>query len=521
MSQKTSYTYNGDDQVTQQLSNGATTCVYSSGYCITYTYDGNGNLLTQENKLGTTSYTYDAMNRQLTKTLPSGGTALSETYDPVGNVATYTDGGGTVHYGYNAANQLTSLAEPGGSCTGTISLCTTFGNDNNGNRTTTTYPGGTVMTSTLDASGRATEVKTVNSASTVLTDYKYTYTKAGSDTELAQTRTDTSGKVTTYGYDAKNELTSAVEKNGSTVTAAWTYCYDAAGNPTAESTATTTGAACTTSPTTSYTYNAANELTATNGSTTGWSYDADGNETAGNSTIPRTSEQYTPNNALSSITTGGTATAMSYAGSGNQERVSSGTTSFQTGPEGIANQTTSGTTTSFTRDPKGTLVSERAGGNHYYYLYNAQGTVIGLVNSSGTLVDSYSYDPYGNVRTHTGTVANPFGYIAGYADATGLTKFGARYYDPSIGRFTQQDPTSQEANAYSYVKCNPVNATDVNGTSSLLGCIGSLAVTVGTGLGLIPLLAGEVPTAGLDTVVTVGDAVTFGGAIVTDFVLCG
>ena len=235
MSQKTSYTYNGDDQVTQQLSGGATTCVYSSGYCITYTYDGNGNLLTQENKLGTTSYTYDAMNRQLTKTLPSGGTALSETYDPVGNVATYTDGGGTVHYGYNAANQLTSLAEPGGSCTGTISLCTTFGNDNNGNRTTTTYPGGTVMTSTLDASGRATEVKTVNSASTVLTDYKYTYTKAGSDTELAQTRTDTSGKVTTYGYDAKNELTSAVEKNGSTVTATWTYCYDAAGNRTAES----------------------------------------------------------------------------------------------------------------------------------------------------------------------------------------------------------------------------------------------------------------------------------------------
>jgi RHS repeat-associated protein len=37
--------------------------------------------------------------------------------------------------------------------------------------------------------------------------------------------------------------------------------------------------------------------------------------------------------------------------------------------------------------------------------------------------------------------ANPFRYAGGYFDAdTRLTKFGARYYDPNVGRWTHQDP---------------------------------------------------------------------------------
>jgi RHS repeat-associated protein len=516
--QKTSYTYNGNNQVTQQLSNGATSCTYSSGNCTTFGYDYNGNLHTQENKLGTTTYSYDNMNRQTDVNSPVGDPNIYEKYDPAGNVSAYQDSGGTVNYTYNAANQLVSLAEPGGSCSGTISGCTTFANDNNGNRLTTTYPGGTVMTSTLDASGRTTEIKTINSASTVLTDYHYTYTSSGSDTEAVQTRTDTSGKVTTYGYDAKNELTSAVEKSSGTTTAAWTYCYDAAGNRTAVSTATSTGAACTTTPTTSYTYNGANELTALNGSSTGWSYDADGNETAGNSSTPRTSEQYTPTNALQSITTGGSATAMTYNSSGNNARVTSGGTSYILGPEGIAGQFSTSTNSRFVHDPSGTLVAENTASTSYYYLFDGQGSVIGLVNSSGTLVDTYSYDPYGVVRTHTGTVANPFGYIAGYTDTTGLVKFGARYYDPTSGRFTQPDPSGQESNLYAYVGCNPVNAVDPSGLSAS-GCakaiIGEVAASlglVGTAIGIVASLALELPSVGLSTVLGVASTLGFIGS---------
>jgi RHS repeat-associated protein len=36
---------------------------------------------------------------------------------------------------------------------------------------------------------------------------------------------------------------------------------------------------------------------------------------------------------------------------------------------------------------------------------------------------------------------NPWKFAAGYLDSsTGLYKFGTRYYDPTLGRWTQQDP---------------------------------------------------------------------------------
>ncbi len=37
-------------------------------------------------------------------------------------------------------------------------------------------------------------------------------------------------------------------------------------------------------------------------------------------------------------------------------------------------------------------------------------------------------------------VSNPFKYAAGYLDTSGYYQFGDRYYDPTLGRWTQQDP---------------------------------------------------------------------------------
>lgn len=173
----TTYSYDGDDRITQVLTNGASTCSYSAGTCVSYGYDDNGNQTSMHDVTGLTQYAFDVMNRQTTKTLPSLDT-LTLGYDHAGNVTSYTDPGGTVVYGYNAANQLTSLAEPGGSCSGTISLCTSFGVNNNGARTSTTYPGNTVMTTTLDDSGRVSEIKAVN-GSTTISDFTYSYTKTG------------------------------------------------------------------------------------------------------------------------------------------------------------------------------------------------------------------------------------------------------------------------------------------------------------------------------------------------------
>ena len=50
----------------------------------------------------------------------------------------------------------------------------------------------------------------------------------------------------------------------------------------------------------------------------------------------------------------------------------------------------------------------------------------------------------GNAVASSGTLAGPFGFLGGQGyqeDAdSGLMRLGARYYDPSVGRFISRDP---------------------------------------------------------------------------------
>lgn len=59
-------------------------------------------------------------------------------------------------------------------------------------------------------------------------------------------------------------------------------------------------------------------------------------------------------------------------------------------------------------------------------------------------------------------MANPFQFAGGYRDPTSFYKFGARYHDPSVGRWTQRDPVPSEL-PYAYAGANPVNFMDPSG----------------------------------------------------------
>ena len=103
------------------------------------------------------------------------------------------------------------------------------------------------------------------------------------------------------------------------------------------------------------------------------------------------------------------------------------------------------------------------GGATFFYHQDGLGTVTDLTDSAGATAKSYSYDAYGNLVNQTGTVEQPYTYTGREFDSeSGLYYYRARYYDPSTGRFLQEDPIgfSGGLNFYTGMKGNPINYND-------------------------------------------------------------
>ncbi len=182
---------------------------------------------------------------------------------------------------------------------------------------------------------------------------------------------------------------------------------------------------------------------------------------------------------------GGSPIAAPYAGPDQVERTSAGGTSFTNTLLGVSATTQGSSTTGTTRDPNGSLIGLRSGTSRSYYLLDGLGSVAALTDSSGSVTHSYAYDPYGvTTETTSSSLVNPWRYTGQYQDAaTGLYKTGARYYQPELGRWTQPDPSRQEANTYLYVSANPANFVDPSGLGFFEDVVVGVAATVGGAIG--------------------------------------
>jgi RHS repeat-associated protein len=91
---------------------------------------------------------------------------------------------------------------------------------------------------------------------------------------------------------------------------------------------------------------------------------------------------------------------------------------------------------------------------------------------SGAVMQRMDFDEFGNVILDTNPGFQPFGFAGGHYDPdTGLTRFGARDYDPVVGRFISKDPllfSARSTNHYMYANNNPVNFVDFTGFSPSL-----------------------------------------------------
>ena len=117
-------------------------------------------------------------------------------------------------------------------------------------------------------------------------------------------------------------------------------------------------------------------------------------------------------------------------------------------------------------------VCSPASTNTFYAVKDHLGSVQALVDSSGDIAASYTYDAWGNVLSATINnsllTINSLRYLwqgREYSAATGLYQFRARWYAPELGRWLSPDPIGLEGglNLYEFCRNAPVNFRDPYG----------------------------------------------------------
>ena len=452
-----------------------------------YSYDKFDRTTKEQYNNVTYEYAYDASG-QLAKQTSTAGEEYNYEYDSLGRLIRsneYNDGTfeqRTEHI-YDASNRLTkqSWYNAGGVTTMSYAYSTTTGLLSSLNATvqnssipvTYTYQGanqlrskaiGSVMTKAYNfgtSSGYRTALPNfVNyrdpDGNLIYGDY-CVYDGNGRIVSIADSG-NTSSVRATYGYDEQGQLTSAAV--GGT---RYAYTYDTAGNLITKTDGGTSH---------SYTYgNGAwrDLLTAYDGKSITYS---GGNPTKyyNGSTFT-----WTQGRKLATAKVGNTNISYTYdmAGVRSSKTVGSTTYKYTTLSGPVTRQTGGNATIDFVYDESNQPLAMKYNGKVYYYVLNAQGDVVRIVDGSRNVVASYSYDPWGKLLSSSGTLAdiNPLRYRGYYYDAeTGFYYLQSRYYDPEIGRFINADSYAStdatgllSTNMFAYCENDPVNKSDPDG----------------------------------------------------------
>jgi RHS repeat-associated protein len=115
----------------------------------------------------------------------------------------------------------------------------------------------------------------------------------------------------------------------------------------------------------------------------------------------------------------------------------------------------------------GEVIFEKRGANHRTYVPDANGNSVALVDDGGTVTDTFTYWPYGEVKSRTGTTPTPFqfGGVLGYYKDTGDRYYvRTRHYNPGSVIWTSVDRYWPREQPYQYARENPATFNDPMGT---------------------------------------------------------
>ena len=435
-----------------------------------YTYDGNGQLLTAGNNAGTYTFTYDG-GWVDTEVTPDGLT-LSFAYDPAGHVTSQADSqGATTSFSWSGNDLVRETYQDG-----TYEAREDFAYDAVGRVTLQTRYAdlaGSVSvghTSLTYHGGRAASIESWDGNGTVIASYGYGY-----DSAMRLTLRVEDGVSTTFSYDAQDQLLQAGSDS---------YSYDANGNNTAGGASVTANNQLTTDGTWAYSYDAAGNVTsrtdATAGLTWSYSYDVANHLThavetdATNAVLVDAQYGYDAfGNRTSMVVAQGGTTTTTHA-----EFAAAGAPSIEadlTAWRLYADMDSGGTVgvRYLSGDqPNAWLAQVVAGAGTRWTMADHQGSLRLVTDATGAVIDAIAYDAYGVITTETAPAVGGREKWDGYEwdEATRMYRSGARFYLPEAHIWTTQDPSglAPDANPYRYVGNGPTNATDPSGLDIIL-----------------------------------------------------
>ncbi len=446
-----------------------------NGTSATYTYDERGQQTTATLKASSTN-TLASGTMQVKSIYGSGGNILTDRHELYINdakVATQT----------STSDKLDRITSLSSSATDYAArLDASYDPLDRVNSQTSTLNGTSFLTNYGYDKSRLTQIQTngAQARTTATTaNVNYAYTPFGQVQQITfPTLSDGTTLQENMTYDPMNRLTRVSNTKGDSTLSVYSYQYDNNGNITSVTEQVKDG----TPQTSTYSYDKLSRLTGVkraDGTETAYSYDLRGNRLTQKDTRDLPDEKaanyrYDLQNTLISVTKDSVKTALDYLPDGLRWKKTNGSKVTQYSYNGanqvIGDQTSNGTISSYIRGDRVLVKKDLTNQKDYYYLYNGHGDVVQMVGTDGSLVNSYQYDEWGNLTQQKETVANEFKYAGETYDAeTGLYYLKARYYDPNMGRFINEDTVEGQIdnpltlNIYAYTSNNPIRYIDPTG----------------------------------------------------------